>query len=159
LGGEEGGEGVVEIAGGVVGAAEGTFCEDLWAVLEVEKAGLDVHEAGAEGLVVLRQGIVGSDEGEAVEEDVDGDLEAGLGRDEDVLGAEEGGGPDEEEEDGGGEEDEAGEDVSGEGDDGLAVEFLGAADGLVVGDGFGEEDGAEEDGEGANAGGGLLATF
>lgn len=146
--GDEVGERVVEEGGGVVRGAEGAGGEDVRAELEVEEAGFEVDEAGAEGEVRGGQGAEGR---EAVEEDVDGDLEAGLGEGEDVFGREEGEGAQEEDEGDGEEEDEGARDGGGGWADRAVVEARGVADGAVVGDGFGEEDGAEEDEEGLDA--------
>ena len=63
--------------------------------MEVEEAAFEVDEARAEGGVGCCQG---TERGEAGEEDVDRDLEARLGRAEDVLRGEDGEGLDEEDE-------------------------------------------------------------
>lgn len=95
VGPEYAGQGVVEVAPGLVRVAEGAVGEDIRAELEVEETALEVDELGSESLVRRGEGIVRADGSDAVEEGVGGDLEAAFGQGEEVLRAEVGEGLDE----------------------------------------------------------------
>ena len=145
---EQGRERIVEIGAGVVGGAEGAVGEHGRAELEVEQAGLEGGEFRAEGEVGGRQGVGRAEGAQAGEEDVGGDLQAGLGCFEDVLRGEDGEGAQEEDEGDGGEDGDGAEDGGRERADLEAVGLRAGAERAVVADCFGEEERAEEDEEG-----------
>lgn len=136
---------IVQVALWFVDVAKGTLGDDVGAELEIEQSALEVDEFRPQRLVARCEGVAGAKGRHAVEEDVDGDLEAALGAEEEVLGGEEGERLDEMD---GGDEEEEGErepDARGGRLDGEVVG--GGAEGAIPRDGFGEEDGAEEDEE------------
>lgn len=136
---------IVQVALWFVDVAKGTLGEDVGAELEIEQSALEVDEFRPQRLVARCEGVAGAKGRDAVEEDVDGDLEAALGAEEEVLGGEEGERLDEMD---GGDEEEEGEgepDARGGRLDGEVVG--GGAEGAIPRDGLGEEDGAEEDEE------------
>lgn len=90
MGPQDGREGIVEVTVWLVDVAEGAVSKDGGPELDIEQPALQVDKLGSEGEVALREGIVGAEGRDAVEEHVDGDLEAALCAEEEVLGGEDG---------------------------------------------------------------------
>lgn len=81
---------IVEIAPRLVRAAKRAVGDHIRAKLHVQQATLQVDKLGPQDLVRKRKGIVRAHGRDAVEEDIDGDLQATIREVEEVLGCEEG---------------------------------------------------------------------
>lgn len=84
------GEGIVEVAPRLVSAAEEAFRQDFRAELEVQKAAFLVDEFGPQDVIPFGVDVVGPHGRDAIEEHVDGYLQAALRLGEDVFGRKEG---------------------------------------------------------------------